>query len=134
MGLDDGLVYLFCDGGENWDNIIFGDFLEWFMVNSIDFDFFNFGVVFIVGICYKLGDYQFYLYYVMDYGNNWWFIVDGIVEEYFIWVVWVDLDWEGLFYVGIESGMYFFFDNGGLWVFFQFNLFIVFIMDFVVKE
>lgn len=29
VGSDDGLLYFFCDGGENWSDVMFFEFFEW---------------------------------------------------------------------------------------------------------
>lgn len=94
---------------------MFKGMLEYMMINSVDLDFFIKGGVYIVGMCYKLGDYMFYLYCIKDYGKIWKLIIKGIDGEYFICVVWVDFKWFGLFYVGMEMGMYMFFDDGENW-------------------
>lgn len=134
MGSDDGFVYVSCDNGKIWMEVIFKGLFRLNMMNCIDVYFFQKGGVYLVVIYYKFGDYQLYFYKIMDYGKIWMKIVNGIVLNYYICVLWVDFVCLGLFYVGIEWGMYIFFDDGGYWQFFQLNLFIIVIWDLYIKE
>lgn len=115
VGFDDGLFYLMCDGGKNWMKVMLKGMFVWIMINSVDVDLYNLGGVYVVGICYKLGDYMFYFYYLGDYGVIWRFIIKGIDLQYFMCVLCVDLECKGLLYVGIELGMYISFDSGINW-------------------
>lgn len=133
-GSDDGLMHVSQDGGETWNNVTPKDMPEWMMFNSVDPDPFVEGAAYIAGTRYKLGDYQPYLYYVTDYGENWEKITNGIEEEHFTRVIRADPEKQGLLYAGTESGMYISFDNGDSWKSFQLNLPTVPITDLAVKQ
>lgn len=133
-GSDDGLVYATTDGGKEWKNITPKDMPEWMMINSVEFDPFTKGGIYIVGTRYKLGDYQPYLYKTKDYGKTWTKITNGIDPGHFTRVLRADPKRKGLLYAGTESGMYISFDDGASWQSFQLNLPIVPITDLTIKN
>ncbi len=135
-GSDDGLVHITTDGGKKWDKITPpADLLpEWSMMNSIEFDPFNKGGIYIATTRYKLGDYNPYLFKSKDYGKTWTKITDGIDASHFTRVLRADLKRPGLLYSGTESGMYISFDDGNSWKPFQLNLPIVPITDLTIKN
>ncbi len=133
-GSDDGLVYATTDGGKEWKNITPKDMPEWMMINSVEFDPFTKGGIYIAGTRYKLGDYQPYLYKTKDYGKTWTKITNGIDPGHFTRVLRADPKRKGLLYAGTESGMYISFDDGASWQSFQLNLPIVPITDLTIKN
>lgn len=74
------------------------------------------GRVIILVYKYWESDFCFYIYLINDYGKFWFKIINGIVEDYFVWVVWEDFKRKGLLFVGIEFGMYIFMDEGKNWI------------------
>jgi photosystem II stability/assembly factor-like uncharacterized protein len=133
-GSDDGVVSLTRDGGKNWSKITPAEMPEWSMVNSVEFDPFEKGSVYIAATRYKLGDYKPYLFKTKDYGKTWTKITDGIDPSHFTRVVRSDPKRKGLLYAGTESGMYISFDDGSSWKPFQLNLPMVPICDLTVKN
>jgi photosystem II stability/assembly factor-like uncharacterized protein len=133
-GSDDGLVHVTRDGGKNWTKVSVADMPEWTMVNSVEFDPFVKGGIYIAGTRYKLGDYKPYLYTSKDYGKTWTRITDGIDAEHFTRVLRADPKRQGLLYAGTEFGMYISFDDGASWKPFQLNLPVVPITDLTIKN
>lgn len=133
-GSDDGLVHATTDGGKTWNKITPKDMPEWTMINSVEFDPFTKGGIYIAGTRYKLGDYRPYLYKSKDYGKTWTKITDGINADHFTRVLRADPKRKGLLYSGTETGMYISFDDGTSWKPFQLNLPIVPITDLTIKN
>ena len=110
-GSDDGLLHITRDGGKEWKKIT-PPLPEWSMFNSVEFDPFVKGGIYVAATRYKLGDYQPYLYRSKDYGATWTRITDGIDPAHFTRVLRADPKRAGLLYAGTESGMYISFDDG----------------------
>lgn len=132
-GSDDGLLHITRDGGKEWKKIT-PPLPEWSMFNSVEFDPFVKGGIYVAATRYKLGDYQPYLYKSKDYGATWTKITDGIDAGHFTRVLRADHKRAGLLYAGTESGMYISFDDGASWKPFQLNLPIVPITDLTIKH
>jgi photosystem II stability/assembly factor-like uncharacterized protein len=133
-GSDDGLVHVTTDGGKTWNKVTPPDMPEWTMINSVEFDPFTKGGIYIAGTRYKSGDYKPYLFKSKDYGKTWTKITDGINPEHFTRVLRADPKRKGLLYAGTENGMYISFDDGASWKSFQLNLPIVPITDLAIKN
>lgn len=133
-GSDDGLIHITTNGGKEWINVTPKNMPEWMMINSVEFDPFTKGGIYIAGTRYKLGDYQPYLYKTKDYGKTWTRITNGIDPGHFTRVVRADPKRKGLLYAGTESGMYISFDDGLSWKPFQLNLPVVPITDLAIKN
>lgn len=104
------------------------------MFNSVEFDPFTKGGIYVAGTRYKLGDYRPFLYKTKDYGKSWTKITDGIDAGHFTRVLRADPKRKGLLYAGTESSMYVSFDDGASWKSFQLNLPIVPITDLTIKN
>ena len=133
-GSDDGLIHVTTNGGTDWTNVTPAGMPEWMMINSVDFDPFVKGGIYVAGTRYKLGDYRPYLYKSRDYGKTWTLITQGIDAGHFTRVVRADHKRPGLLYAGTESGMYISFNEGQNWKPFQMNLPIVPITDLAIKN
>jgi photosystem II stability/assembly factor-like uncharacterized protein len=133
-GSDDGLLNITRDGGKNWTNITPAAMPAWTMINSVEFDAFEKGGIYIAATAYKSGDYKPYLFKTHDYGKTWTKITEGIDPTHFTRVVRADRKRKGLLYAGTESGMYISFDDGGTWKNFQSNLPVVPITDLTIKN
>jgi photosystem II stability/assembly factor-like uncharacterized protein len=133
-GSDDGLVHATIDGGKTWNKITPKDMPEFTMINSVEFDPFNKGGIYIAGTRYKSGDYRPLLYKTKDYGKTWTKITEGIPADHFTRVLRADLKRKGLLYAGTESGMYVSFDDGANWKALQMNMPIVPITDLTIKN
>ena len=132
-GSDDGLLHITRDGGKEWKKIT-PPLPEWSMFNSVEFDPFVKGGIYVAATRYKLGDYQPYLYRSKDYGTTWTKITDGIDAGHFTRVLRADPKRAGLLYAGTESGMYVSFDDGNSWKSFQLNLPQVPVTDLTIKN
>lgn len=133
-GSDDGVLSITKDGGKNWAKITPPSMPEWSMINSVEFDPFVKGGVYIASTRYKSGDYRPYLFKTKDYGKSWTKITEGIDANHFTRVVRADRKRAGLLYAGTETGMYISFDDGASWKTFQSNLPIVPITDLAIKN
>ncbi|MBX7126570.1 MAG: glycosyl hydrolase [Cyclobacteriaceae bacterium] len=133
-GSDDGLVHITRDGGKKWEAITPTGMPEWNMINSVEFDPFVKGGIYIAATRYKSGDYAPYLYKTKDYGKTWTKITDGIDGQHFTRVVRCDPKRPGLLYAGTEAGMYISFDDGASWKTFQLNMPTVPITDLTMKN
>lgn len=133
-GSDDGLLHVSRNGGQDWQNVTPKKMPEWTMINSIEFDPFNKGGVYVAATRYKLGNYQPYLYHTTDYGKTWKLITNGIPDGHFTRVIRADRTVKGLLYCGTEFGLYISTDNGANWKPFQLNLPQVPITDMALKD
>lgn len=133
-GSDDGLLHVTRNGGQDWQNVTPKKMPEWTMINSIEFDPFNKGGVYVAATRYKLGNYQPYLYHTTDYGKTWKLITNGIPDGHFTRVIRADQTVKGLLYCGTEYGLYISTDNGANWKPFQLNLPQVPITDMALKD
>lgn len=133
-GSDDGVLSITRDGGKEWQKITPPEMPEWTMINSIEFDSFTKGGIYIAATKYKAGDSKPYLFKTKDYGKTWTKIVEGIDAEHFTRVVRADPKRAGLLYAGTEFGMYISFDDGASWKPFQLNLPMVPITDLTIKN
>lgn len=132
-GSDDGLLHITRDGGKEWKKIT-PPLPDWSMFNSVEFDPFVKGGIYVAATRYKLGDYQPYMYKSKDYGATWTKITDGIDVGHFTRVLRADPKRAGLLYAGTETGMYISFDDGNSWRPFQLNLPVVPITDLTIKN
>lgn len=135
-GSDDGLIHITKDAGKTWDKITPPPSVlpELSMVNSVEFDPFTKGGIYIAATRYKNGDYAPYLIKSKDYGKTWTKITEGIDNQHFTRVLRADPKRAGLLYAGTETGMYVSFDDGNSWKPFQLNLPIVPITDLTIKN
>lgn len=133
-GSDDGLIHLSRDGGHHWENVTPPELPEKTMISIIEQSPHKPGTVYVAATCYKLDDYQPYLYRTDDYGRTWRKITEGIAEEAFTRVIREDPGREDLLYAGTETGLYLSFDGGESWQPFQLNLPVCPIHDLTVKE
>lgn len=131
VGSDDGVVYVMCNDGESWSNVMLEEFCGVF-VNVIEVSFYVLGIVYVMVVGYKFNDFSLYVYKFVDYGVKWKRFDVDFLSDNFICVVCEDLECKGLFYVGGEGGMYVFFDDGDYWQLFEFNLLLVLVMDLMV--
>jgi photosystem II stability/assembly factor-like uncharacterized protein len=133
-GSDDGVLSMTRDGGTNWTTITPSGMPAWTMINSVEFDPFEKGGIYIAATAYKSGDYKPYLFKTHDYGKTWTKITEGIDVAHFTRVLRADPKRKGLLYAGTESGLYISFDDGATWKNFQSNLPVVPITDLTIKN
>jgi photosystem II stability/assembly factor-like uncharacterized protein len=133
-GSDDGKVHISRDAGANWDDVTPMGIKEFSQINSMETDPFNAGGIYLAATRYKWGDFEPYLYYSKDYGENWKRIDQGINREHFTRVIRCDPNHEGLLFAGTENGLYLSVDAGQNWQRFQMNLPLTPITDLAVKD
>ncbi len=133
-GSDDGLIHISRDGGETWKNITPTELPGWALISIIEPSPHDPATAYVAATCYKLDDFQPYLYKTHDYGETWTKITTGIAENDFTRVIREDPVRRGLLYAGTETGMHVSFDGGEHWQPLQLNLPAVPIHDLVIKD
>ena len=119
-GSDDGLVYLSRDNGSTWINVTPSNLPEWSMISYVEPSHFDAGSCYISATRYKLGDMQPYIFKTSDYGKTWTKITNGL--PMYNRCVRNDPNHKGILYAGLETGIYFSFDDGQNWQNLQLNL------------
>jgi photosystem II stability/assembly factor-like uncharacterized protein len=133
-GSDDGLLHLSRDNGATWTNITPADLPEWTLISMLEVSPHHAATAYVAGTCYKLDDFQPYLYKTQDYGATWQRLSDGLPTHDFTRVIREDPNRRGLLYVGTETGLYMSLDDGASWQSLQGNLPVVPIYDLVVMD
>ncbi len=133
-GSDDGLLHISDDGGQNWRNVTPAALPEWALVSIIEPSPHDPASAYLAATCYKLDDFQPYLYKTNDYGETWTKITTGIPDNDFTRVIREDPARRGLLYAGTETGLYVSFDDGAHWQSLRLNMPAVPIHDFVIKD
>ena len=132
-GSDDGLIHLSQDGGKNWHNVTPPALPEWSLVSIIEPSPHDPATAYIATTCYKMDNFQPYLFKTNDYGKTWTKIVTGIPTNDFTRVIREDPTRRGLLFAGTETGIYVSFDDGSHWQSLRGNLPVVPIHDLVIK-
>jgi hypothetical protein len=133
-GSDDGLLHISKDNGQSWGNITPPDLPEWSLISIIEASPHDPATAYVAATCYKLDDYQPYLYKTGDYGQTWQKISNTFPNDEFTRVIREDPVRPGLLYVGTETGLYISFDDGVNWHRMEQNLPAVPIYDLVIKD
>ncbi len=133
-GSDDGLLHISRDGGQNWQNITPAALPEWALVSIIEPSPHDPASAYLAATCYKLDDFQPYLYKTNDYGKTWTKITVGIPSNDFTRVIREDPVRRGLLYAGTETDIYVSFDDGERWQSLRLNMPVVPIHDLVIKD
>jgi hypothetical protein len=136
-GSDDGLVHVSRDHGENWEDVTPPDLPEWTFIRTVEPSPHHAGTVYLAATRYKLDDTTPYLYKTDDYGASWQPIAgtgdQAIPPHDFVRVIRTDPAYEGLLYVGTETGLYLSTDDGGSWHRWESNLPVTPVYDLTVK-
>lgn len=114
VGLDDGCVYVSKDGGYFWEEIFAGFFVDMW-VSCVQVSKYQEGIVYFCLNGYCWDNWNVMLFCLMDYGKNWSIIGRNFLQE-FINVVKEDFENEQLLYVGIDYGVFVFFDQGKIFM------------------
>ena len=133
-GSDDGLIHISRDNGETWKNVTPLALPEWALISIIEPSPHDPATAYVAATCYKLEDFQPYLFKTNDYGATWTKITTGIRENDFTRTIREDPARRGLLYAGTETGIYVSFDDGEHWQSLQLNLPVVPIHDLVIKD
>lgn len=133
-GSDDGLVHLSRDEGKTWVNVTPKELPAWALISIIEPSPHDPATAYVAATCYKLDDFQPYLFKTNDYGQSWTKITAGIAANDFTRVIREDPVRRGLLYVGTETGAHVSFDDGEHWQPLQLNLPVVPIHDLVIKN
>jgi len=132
-GSDDGLIHVSRDAGKTWEDVTPLDLPKWALISIIEPSPHDPATAYVAATCYKLDDFQPYLFVTHDYGRSWTKIVTGIPENDFTRVIREDPERRGLLYAGTETGLYVSFDDGAHWQPLRLNLPVVPIHDLVIK-
>jgi photosystem II stability/assembly factor-like uncharacterized protein len=133
-GSDDGLVHLSRDDGQNWQDVTPSDLPEWAMISAIEPSPHSASTAYLAATCYKLDDFQPYLFRTTDFGASWTRISAGLPHDDFTRVIRADPDHHGLLYAGTETGVYVSFDDGELWQRLNVGLPVTPVHDLAVKD
>jgi len=133
VGIDDGLLHLTRDGGENWQDISPPHRGE-AMINAIELSPHADGTAYLAVTAYKLNDFKPYIYKTDNYGRSWKRIDKGIPASAFVRVVREDPVKKGLLYAGTEKGMFISYNDGADWQSLDLNLPAVPITDLRARE
>jgi photosystem II stability/assembly factor-like uncharacterized protein len=133
-GSDDGLVHVSRDNGQSWQNVTPVELPEWALISIIESSPYDPATAYVAATCYKLDDFQPYLFKTNDYGQSWTKITNGIGDSDFTRVIREDPVRRGLLYAGTETGIHVSFDDGENWQSLRLNLPVVPIHDLAVKD
>jgi photosystem II stability/assembly factor-like uncharacterized protein len=133
-GSDDGLIHISRDNGETWQDVTPEDLPQWALISIIEPSPHDAATAYVAATCYKLDDFQPYLFKTNDYGATWTKITDGIRADDFTRVIREDPGRRGLLFAGTETGLYVSFDDGTHWQDLRLNLPVVPIHDLCIKD
>ena len=133
-GSDDGLIHISRNNGRTWQNVTPEELPEWALISIIEPSPFDPATAYVAASCYRLDDFQPYLFKTNDYGRSWTRITTGIAENDFTRVIREDPQRRGLLYAGTETGIHVSFDDGEHWQSLQLNLPVVPVHDMLIKD
>jgi photosystem II stability/assembly factor-like uncharacterized protein len=133
-GSDDGLIHVSRNNGETWENVTPGDLPKWALISIIEPSPHDAATLYVAANCYKMDDFQPYLFKTSDYGQTWTKITEGIAPDDFTRAIREDPARRGLLFAGTETGLYVSHDDGGRWQRLQLNLPVVPIHDLVIHD
>lgn len=133
-GSDDGLVHVSPDNGKTWKNVTPSGLPEWALISIIEASPHDPATAYVAATCYKMDNFQPYLFKTNDYGKTWTKIVTGIAENDFTRVIREDPVRKGLLFAGTETNILVSFDDGTHWQSLRLNLPVVPIHDLVIKD
>ena len=110
------------------------DLPQWALISIIEPSPHDAATAYVAATCYKLDDFQPYLFKTNDYGATWTKITDGIRADDFTRVIREDPGRRGLLFAGTETGLCVSFDDGTHWQDLRLNLPVVPIHDLCIKD
>jgi photosystem II stability/assembly factor-like uncharacterized protein len=135
VGTDDGLAWLTTDNGAHWRQVTprgigmpaYG------RVNYIAPSPFDPAVAYMAVEDHERGDRAPYLFATLDFGRSWRTVTSNLPSTSYTRMIKEDPVRRGLLYAGTETGLWFSFDNGGVWQQWHDNLPTVPVYDFAVQ-
>jgi hypothetical protein len=135
VGTDDGLAWLTTDNGAHWSQVTpHGLGMPQFgRVNYIDPSPFDPAVAYMAVEDHERGNRAPYLFATSDFGRTWHAITSNLPATSYARMIKEDPVRRGLLYAGTETGLWFSFDNGGVWQQWHDNLPTAPVYDFAVQ-
>ncbi|MFL5334830.1 MAG: WD40/YVTN/BNR-like repeat-containing protein, partial [Geminicoccaceae bacterium] len=112
---DDGLVHVTRDDGGSWTNVTPPEMPALAYVGCVEMSAHDADTVYVSATCYKLADYQPYLFRTRDGGKSWENITGDFPRGEITRVIRADTVQPGLLFVGTETGVFFSLDDGKHW-------------------
>ena len=112
---DDGLVHVTRDDAAAWTNVTPPEMPALAYVGCVEISAHDADTVYLSATCYKLADYQPYLFRTRDSGKTWESITGDFPRNEITRVVRADTVRPGLLFVGTETGLFFSLDDGKSW-------------------
>jgi photosystem II stability/assembly factor-like uncharacterized protein len=112
---DDGLVHVRRGEGADWENVTPPDMPELAYVASVEVSAHDADTVYVAATCYKLADYDPYLFQSSDGGRTWRSINGDFPAGEITRVLRADPVRPGLLFAGTETGIFFSLDDGAAW-------------------
>ena len=130
---DDGLVHVTRDDGVSWRNVTPPDMPALAYVGCIEISPHDADTIYLAATCYKLADYEPYLFRSTDSGRTWQSINGDFPVGEITRVVRADPERPSLLFVGTETGVFFSLDNGQSWARLSCGLPVVPVYDLKIK-
>ena len=116
-GLDDGLIQVTEDGGENWRKIEeFPGVPKGTYVSDVKTSQYDADTVYATFNNHKEGDFKPYVLKSTDRGKTWKSIVGNVPERHITWSIVEDHVNPDLLFLGTEFGVFFTVDGGDNWI------------------
>ncbi len=136
-GTNDGRVHIRRSADASWKDITPESLPRLSTVNRIEVSPHKPGAAYLAVYRYRYDDFEPYIYYTDNYGEDWRRLTDGnngIPEDHTTRVVREDPERRGLLYAGTEFGLYVSFDNGRHWQSLQLNLPVTPVTDLKIQR
>jgi photosystem II stability/assembly factor-like uncharacterized protein len=133
-GTDDGLVHSSKDGGQNWRNVTPKAMPDLAYVGTVEISPDDADTIYLTATCYKLDDYEPYLFQSKDGGKSWQSIVGDFPAGEITRVLRADPVRAGLLFVGTETGVFYTLNDGRNWMRMQGGIPVVPVYDLKIKD
>ena len=133
-GTDDGLVHTSKDGGQNWRNVTPKAMPDLAYVGTVEISPDDADTIYLTATCYKLDDYEPYLFQSKDGGKSWQSIVGDFPAGEITRVLRADPVRAGLLFVGTETGVFYTLNDGRNWMRMQGGIPVVPVYDLKIKD
>ena len=133
-GTDDGLLHVSRDEGKHWKNVTPKNLPDWSYIGSLEISLHSADTIYFSATCYKLDDYEPYLFRSRDSGKSWQSINGDFPRGEITRVIRSDPVRPGLLFVGTETGVFYTLDDGRHWLRMCGGLPVVPVYDLKIKE